>query len=222
MGTGEIRSWLDDDSKLRQALFGNAEQFIGVRCPHPHGTIITACGHDAHPIWAECRRGDVVTAPCERRQFYAGLRIPYPRGTIKAHCYDARPIRSVTSFDITDMHGATIESAVLDMSDYQLSGSGAFEWLHPLHIEQVEYTGFCDLNVFYFSPITTLAQFSDYPGLNTPIDVTDALSAHLESGDPDYFQIRVRWEHDDAGAAFANTISWNAVAMTVVYVMSTH
>jgi hypothetical protein len=129
------------------------------------------------------------------------------------------PIRGFTNFDITALHGATIESATLDVSDYELSGGSAFEFLHPLHIEQVDDSvSMCGEEAFYARPIVSLAQYSDFPGLNTPIDVTEALADYLETGDPDYFRIRVRWEHDDAGAAFANMITWGAVELRVTYV----
>jgi hypothetical protein len=129
------------------------------------------------------------------------------------------PIRGFTNFDITALHGATIQSATLDVSGYELSSGSAFEFLHPLRIEQVDDSlSMCHEEAFYADPIASLAQYADFPGLNTPIDVTEALAAYLESGEPEYFRIRVRWEHDDAGAAFANMITWNAVEMRVTYV----
>jgi hypothetical protein len=62
-----------------------------------------------------------------------------------------------------------------------------------------------------------LAQFSDTPGLKKTIDVKNALSSYLESGDRKYFQVRVRFKSDNAGSAFAGMTNWNTMTLTVQY-----
>ena len=128
-------------------------------------------------------------------------------------------IRGFAGFDISPLHGATIVAATLDLSDYTLEGD-PFEFLHPLRVEQIEFSGnLCgsidNLDTPSLASLGNVSAAS--PGLNNPLDVTAALSDYLSSGDPNYFLVRMRWEHDDAGGAFASMINWSTVRLTVVY-----
>ena len=127
-------------------------------------------------------------------------------------------IRAAISFDVDDLNDASsIVAATLDLSGYSLTGN-PFEFLHPLRVEQVSYSSLCDdPNTYSGAAITQLAQFSDTPGLASPVDVRTALANYLAAGDPATFQIRMRFEHDDAGAAYASMIGWSAVRLVVVY-----
>ncbi len=128
-------------------------------------------------------------------------------------------IRAVVSFDIEDLNDASrIVSAYLDLSDYSLDGN-PFEFLHPLHVDQVEYSHRCDYpDAFEGGLITSLAEISAAtPGLDNPIDVTAALSDHLASDTPHYFQIRLWFDGDDSGGAFASMAEWSTVTLTVEY-----
>ncbi|HID89462.1 MAG TPA: hypothetical protein EYH27_04695 [Anaerolineales bacterium] len=128
-------------------------------------------------------------------------------------------IRAVVSFDIEDLNDASrVVSVRLDLSEYSMDGD-PFDLLHSLHVDQVEYTGRCAYPTAYSGGfIASLAEISDaVPGLDNPIDVTDALSNHLASGTPQYFQIRLWFDNDDAGSAFASMTEWSTVRLMVEY-----
>jgi hypothetical protein len=156
----------------------------------------------------DSRSGDMGTGGCS-----AGL--PVRAGIAPA----GAAIRGFATFEISDLHGATIVDASLDLSDYSLTGD-PFEFLHPLRIERVEFSGGLCGNPGNFDAAAeaTLAHISAAsPGLTNPVDVTDGLADHLDSGDPEYFQVRLRWEGDDGGSAYASMIEWSTVEMIVVY-----
>lgn len=128
-------------------------------------------------------------------------------------------IRAVVSFDIADLNDVSrIVSAYLDLSEYSLNGD-PFEFLHPLNVDQVEYPGVCAYPAAYSGGfVASLADISAAsPGLDNPIDVTEALSNYLASGTPQRFQIRLWFEGDDAGSAFASMAEWSTVHLTVEY-----
>jgi hypothetical protein len=57
------------------------------------------------------------------------------------------------------------------------------------------------------------------PGLATPIDVTAALSAHVNAESPaSLFQVRAWFENDDAGAAYASRVEWNPASLVVEFI----
>jgi len=128
-------------------------------------------------------------------------------------------IRGVASFDISDLNDApTILTATLDLSNFTLNGN-PFEFLHPLHVEQVEYGHRCDYpGTYNGDPRTSLARVSDaVPGLRNLIDVTTELANYLASGNPEYFQIRLRFEGDYGGSAYASMVEWSTIRLTIEY-----
>jgi len=141
-------------------------------------------------------------------------------GSIRAGIAPAgNGIRAVVSFDIQDLNDVSrIVSARLDLSDYSLNGD-PFEFLHPLHVDQVEYAHACDYPDAYSGGfVASLAEISSAsPGLDSPVDVTAALSDYLASSTPQYFQIRLWFDGDDAGSAFASMAEWGTVRLTVEY-----
>lgn len=126
-------------------------------------------------------------------------------------------IRGLVSFDIAALknQGAILE-ATLDLSDFE---GDPFEFIQPLHIEHVTFSDRCDYPAAYSGP--ALAGLIDIPaalpGLNNPVDVAAALTSSLAAGDGDTFQIKLYFEHDDAGAAFAGLVRWPTIQLTVRY-----
>lgn len=150
--------------------------------------------------------GDVSSAGCGA-QMRAGI-APAGNG-----------IRGLTSFDISALHGKTIVTATLDLSDYVLDGNPFA--LEPLIVEQVAFGNVCGEYPNTYNTgneITRLARFTESSALAMPVDVKAALSAHLGgSPAPQYFQIRIRWRNDDAGAPSASMIRWPTMRLIVVY-----
>lgn len=128
-------------------------------------------------------------------------------------------IRSVLSFDVASLNTASeIVNATLDLSNYTLSGN-PFEFLRPLRVQQVQYVDPCGYpDTYSGGTVTALAAISDpVPGLTTPVNVRTALQNHLASGDPQYFQVRLFFQGDNAGSAFASMATWSTVRLTVTY-----
>ena len=88
-----------------------------------------------------------------------------------------------------------------------------------LHVEQVEYGHRCDYPGTYSGdPRTSLARVSAaVPGLRNLIDVTTQLANYLASGNPEYFQIRLRFEGDNGGRAYASMVEWSTIRLTIEY-----
>lgn len=127
-------------------------------------------------------------------------------------------IRGVIAFDVADIVEASqIISAKLDLSQYSLTGN-PFEFLHPLIFEQV--TGIahaCDYPDSYGNiPERKIVEFADTPGLTANVDITGKFRDAM-ADEPDTLMIRVRWDGDDAGSAFASMIQWSTVKLTVTY-----
>ena len=141
-------------------------------------------------------------------------------GSIRAGIAPAgNGIRGVVSFDIASLNSASdIVAATLDLSSYTLTGN-PFEFLRPLHVRHIQYVDRCDYPAAYSGGGgSELAAISAaVPGLTTPIDVRTVLKNYLDSGDPTRFQIRLYFEGDDGGSAYASMANWSTVRLTVTY-----
>jgi hypothetical protein len=128
-------------------------------------------------------------------------------------------VRAFFSFDIASLAEKEILSAELDLSDYALTG-GAFEWLHPMLIEDVTtYGTTLDASDYDTAASASLASASSEVGLNSPIDVTDRV-ANWTSTSTTRFQVRARFEAGTNGDGFPDDVSWESedVTLTVTYI----
>ena len=131
---------------------------------------------------------------------------------------DHESARAFFSFDISGLAEADILSAELDLSDYALTG-GAFEWLHPLMVEDVTTYGISlDASDYDAATSASLASASSEVGLNSPIDVTSRV-ANWTSTSTTRFQVRARFEAETNGDGFPDDVSWesNDVTLTITY-----
>jgi len=125
--------------------------------------------------------------------------------------------RGFASFDISELHGAEILSAALNLTDYNTRGD-PFDELGPLTIEQIEFGGRCG-DAAYDSPaLDSLTVTADSSIFDAPVDITGVLAAYLASGSPDYFQIRVGWPEDTGGSGDVHGIQWGPIALEVDYI----
>jgi len=125
--------------------------------------------------------------------------------------------RGFASFDISDLHGAEILSAALNLTDYNTRGD-PFDELGPLTIEQIEFGGRCGdaaYDSLALSPLTITADSSIF---DAPVDITGVLAAYLASGSPDYFQIRAGWPEGTGGSGDVHGIQWGQIALEVDYI----
>jgi hypothetical protein len=119
---------------------------------------------------------------------------------------------------VSDIVGATdIIAATMDMSSYTLTGN-PFEFLHPLIVEQmVGISNACDYPASYDNANERkLFEVSDTPGLTSNVVITNKFATAMED-DPSNFVVRIRWDSDDAGSAFASMIQWSTIKLTVTY-----
>jgi len=126
--------------------------------------------------------------------------------------------RGFASFDISDLHGAEIVYAGLNLTDYSTRGDPFDIPGFRLGLEQVEFSSRCN-DAAYDAPALYWLQ-SNVPesALDDLIDVTRVLADYLESDSPEYFQIRMGWEEGSPGDGSIHGIQWGPIALVVDYI----
>jgi pSer/pThr/pTyr-binding forkhead associated (FHA) protein len=115
-------------------------------------------------------------------------------------------LRAFFAFDLSSLADAQITSAQLDLSDYDLSGD-PFEWLHPLHVEEVDWGPTLEAADYDAASQANLATMSDSVGLDSLIDVSGPVVSRVTGGG-DTFRIRLRFEIATNDDGVNDSVNW--------------